>query len=58
MLQLENSNIVEQFNGIVAKYIGGKRINFSLGKSYKIRMNAAVIQHNNGAMCQQNKELQ
>lgn len=43
-----DSNIVEQFNSIVAKFIGGKRINYSLGQSYGDRCLASVIQHNTG----------
>lgn len=41
-----DTNVCEQFNSIVAKTIGGKRINFSLGRSFDNRCHAAVIQHN------------
>lgn len=43
-----DTNAVEQFNSIVAKHIGGKRINFSQANSYKARCTAAVLQHNTG----------
>lgn len=43
-----DSNIVEQFNSIIAKFIGGKRINFSSGISYTTRCHNAVVQHNTG----------
>lgn len=45
-----DSNIVEQFHNLVAKYVGGKRINFSLTNSYETRTYAAIIQHNTGAV--------
>ncbi|GFR31323.1 yqaJ domain-containing protein [Trichonephila clavata] len=41
-----NNNCVEQFNSIVAKFIGGKRINFCLRGSYLARCSGAVISHN------------
>lgn len=44
------SNYVEHFNSIVAKYIGGKRINFAKSGSYKGRCSAAVLQHNTGSL--------
>lgn len=43
-----DSNISEKFNSIVAKFVGGKRINYSAGPSYKDRCLLAVIQHNTG----------
>lgn len=43
-----DSNVVEQFNSIIAKFIGGKRINFSAGTSYSTRCYNAVVQHNSG----------
>jgi putative phage-type endonuclease len=42
------SNYVEHFNSIVAKFVGGKRINFAQGGSYQGRCAAAVVQHNSG----------
>lgn len=41
-----DSNIVEHFHSIVGKYVGGKRINFSLANSYEARTYIAVIHHN------------
>lgn len=41
-----DSNSVEQFNSIVAKFVGGKRINFSMRRSYQGRCAAAVVSHN------------
>lgn len=43
------SNYVEHFNSIIAKFIGGKIINFALRGSYQGRCTAAVVQHNSGA---------
>lgn len=48
LLKNENFNIAEQFNSIIAKAIGGKRINLFLGQSYSNRVNAAFIQHSSG----------
>lgn len=41
-----NNNIVEQFNNVIAKFVGGKRINFCLKRSYQTRCNAAVVAYN------------
>lgn len=41
-----DSNSVERYNSIVAKLVGGKRINFSLKGSYQTRCNAAAISFN------------
>ncbi|CAH2087980.1 unnamed protein product [Euphydryas editha] len=41
-----DSNQVESFNNIIAKFIGGKRINFSLRQGYEARYNAAVVSFN------------
>lgn len=51
LVEFVSSNAAEQFNGIVAKFTGGKRINFSLKKSYAYRVAAAVIQHNSKRLC-------
>ncbi|CAH2088999.1 unnamed protein product [Euphydryas editha] len=40
------NNKAEQFNGIVAKLVGGKRVNFSLKNSYTVRCHAAVDSFN------------
>ncbi|GFY73594.1 yqaJ domain-containing protein [Trichonephila inaurata madagascariensis] len=45
-----NNNCVEQFNSIVAKFIGGKRINFCLRRSYLARCSGAVISHNSRSL--------
>lgn len=37
------NNVCEQFNSVVNKYIGGKRINFSLKQLYNTRIKAAII---------------
>lgn len=42
------NNVCEQFNSVVNKYIGGKRINFSLKQSYNTRIIAAIISFNSG----------
>lgn len=42
------SNSVEHYNSIIAKYIGGKRINYALRGSYQGRCTAAVLQYNTG----------
>lgn len=41
-----DNNPVEQFNSIVAKMIGGKRVNFALHRSYQGRCAGAAIRHN------------
>lgn len=33
-----HNNVVEGFNSVIAKYVGGKRINFSLRGTYLIRL--------------------
>lgn len=47
---LENftNNAAEEFNNIVAKFLGGKRINYSLARSYTARVASAVVQYNTG----------
>ncbi|XP_034194815.1 uncharacterized protein LOC117611036 [Osmia lignaria lignaria] len=41
-----NNNAVESFNNIIAKFIGGKRINFGRKGSYQGRVSAAVLHYN------------
>ncbi|CAH1113884.1 unnamed protein product [Psylliodes chrysocephalus] len=41
-----DSNIVEQFHATVAKFVGGKRINYSRERSYQSRCFAAVVSYN------------
>lgn len=48
LLYCMDNNAAEQYNSSVSKYIGGKRINFSKGNSYKTRCAGAVVQHNTG----------
>jgi len=45
ILDLDN-NICEQFNSLINKYIGGKRINLSQRNAYNARVEAAVIAFN------------
>jgi hypothetical protein len=42
------NNLVEQYNSIVCKFIGGKRIIFSLKGGYQTRREAAVVSFNSG----------
>ncbi|CAH2088763.1 unnamed protein product [Euphydryas editha] len=46
LMQNSDSNQVESFNNIIAKFVGGKRINFSLRQGYEARCNAAVVSFN------------
>lgn len=41
-----DSNVVERFNGVIAKLVGGKRINYSQRRSYQARCFGAVISFN------------
>lgn len=41
-----DNNICEQFNSVINKFLGGKRINFSQKSSYSTRVHAAVISFN------------
>ncbi|XP_031327666.1 uncharacterized protein LOC116182986 isoform X1 [Photinus pyralis] len=41
-----DTKAAETYNAIVAKFVGGKRINFSLKNSYQIRCMAAAISYN------------
>ncbi|XP_076279179.1 uncharacterized protein LOC143208585 [Lasioglossum baleicum] len=50
LLYQSNINAVESFNAIVAKHIGGKRLNFGQRGSYNARVYAAVIQLNTKAV--------
>lgn len=54
-----NNNSVECFNAIIAKHIGGKRVNFSLKRSYQTRCNVSVLTHNSKTKYRQlHKELE
>lgn len=46
LLEALDSNAVEQFHSIVAMFVGGKRINFSLSWGYAHRYFAAVLHFN------------
>lgn len=48
LLHCYTNNRAEQFNSIVAKMVGGKRVNFSLKDSYTTRCYAAVVSFNTG----------
>lgn len=41
-----DSNVVEHFHSIVAKFVGGKRTNLPMSDSYTARCTAALVQHN------------
>jgi len=46
LLQNVDSNVVESLNAIIAKLIGGKRINFAMSRSYQGRVAAATVMKN------------
>lgn len=41
-----NNNAVECYNTVLAKFTGGKRINFGINNSYNLRCRAVVLQFN------------
>ncbi|CAG5055514.1 unnamed protein product [Parnassius apollo] len=41
-----DSNVVERYHSIIAKYVGGKRVNFSLKNSYETRCIASAVSFN------------
>lgn len=43
LLENVDSNVVESLNGIIAKLIGGKRVNFAMSGSYRGRCSAATV---------------
>ncbi|XP_045484036.1 uncharacterized protein LOC123689155 isoform X1 [Pieris rapae] len=47
LLEDVDTNVVERFNSVIAKIVGGKRINFSLRRGYRARCSAAVVSFNN-----------
>jgi len=49
LLLNHNNNAAELYNSILTKFIGGKRVNFSLKGSYQLRCNAAVMAYNAGS---------
>lgn len=46
LLENYNTNPAEEFNNVVTKFNGGKRINYSLARSYSARVAAAVVHYN------------
>lgn len=46
LIQDVDSNVVESYNSIIAKVIGGKRVNFAMKGSYVGRCYAAVVAKN------------
>ncbi|CAG4933082.1 unnamed protein product [Parnassius apollo] len=46
LIENVNTNLVECFNSLIAKFIGGKRINFALKREYQGRCNSAVVKFN------------
>ncbi|XP_071056943.1 uncharacterized protein [Onthophagus taurus] len=46
LLHNMNTNDAEHYNAVVCKFIGGKRVNFSLKNSYSIRCKAAALSFN------------
>ncbi|KAK4883412.1 hypothetical protein RN001_006731 [Aquatica leii] len=57
LLEDVDSNVVEHFNSIVAKHVGGKQINFSLRGSYQGRCAAAVVRFNTKIIINKNNTL-
>lgn len=45
-----NTNFPEQFNAIVAKHLGAKRVNFCTALSYEGRVDCSVISFNTGRL--------
>ena len=46
LIQDVNNNAVEQYNSVIAKFVGGKRINYCRKGSYQARCNAALVSFN------------
>ncbi|KAJ8928841.1 hypothetical protein NQ314_018538 [Rhamnusium bicolor] len=46
LLLNKNNNPAERFNSVLCKFVGGKRINFSLKGSYEVRCQCATISYN------------
>lgn len=51
------SNIVESFNAVIAKLVGGKRVNYSSRGSYAGRCAAAVVSFNTGSIHSKTHEV-
>lgn len=46
LIQDVDNNICEQFNSLINKYLGGKRINFTQRNTYTTRVEAAIVSFN------------
>lgn len=46
LIQDVDNNLCEQFNSLINKFIGGKRINFSQRNTYTTRIEAAIVSFN------------
>lgn len=46
LLRNMSTNDAEHYNSVLCKFIGGKRVNFSLGRQYESRCEAAAISFN------------
>jgi len=46
LIENTDNNPCEQFNSLINKHIGGKRINYTQGNNYKTRVEAAVVAYN------------
>lgn len=46
LIENMDNNPCEQFNSLINKHVGGKRINFTQGNNYKTRVEAAVVAYN------------
>lgn len=42
--------MVEQFDNVICKFVGGKRINYCLRGQYQTRCSAAVVAFNSGKL--------
>ncbi|KAJ8889122.1 hypothetical protein PR048_008616 [Dryococelus australis] len=48
LLEDVDSNYADHFNHAVAKFVAGKKINYTVRRSYESRCQSAVAQHNIG----------
>ncbi|KAJ8669179.1 hypothetical protein QAD02_000438 [Eretmocerus hayati] len=46
LVQKESNNLAENFNNVVCKHVGGKRVNYALSNQYNARISFSVIQFN------------
>lgn len=46
LIQDVDNNVCEQFNSLINKFIGGKRINFTQKNTYTTRIEAAIVSFN------------